>query len=167
MARVFFVYCRLLLNIIALLTYEEKEDAVTISNEEIMKIVDSPLYKAAYAAREKAYAPYSNFRVGAAIQATDGTIFSGCNVENCSYGLTSCAERNAIFTAVAAGHQNFTKILILSEADKPATPCGACRQVIVEFAPTIEVVSITVDNKVIIEDMSALLPHAFTPKNLD
>jgi cytidine deaminase len=187
MARVFFVYYSLCSTINCSIRYYEKYSGeqtsvlnqrpvdrmgkrgvtVTISKERILKIVDSPLYKAAFAARERAYAPYSNFRVGAAIEASDGTIFNGCNVENCSYGLTSCAERNAIFTAVAAGHHDFIKILILSEAEKPATPCGACRQVIAEFAPTIEVISITVDNKAIIETMSSLLPHAFTPKNLD
>jgi len=149
------------------MVYEEKRNRVTLSKIKIKEIIESNLYKAASKAREKAYAPYSKFHVGAAIETTDGVIFSGCNVENCSYGLTSCAERNAIFTAVAAGYQEFSRILILSEADIPATPCGACRQVIAEFAPEIEVISITVAEQAIIETMSSLLPYAFTPKNLD
>ena len=140
---------------------------MTISKDTIEKIVNTPLYKAAEKARNNAYAPYSNFTVGAAIEATDGTIFSGCNVENCSYGLTSCAERNAIFSAVVAGYQDFARIIILTDADKPATPCGACRQVIAEFGPAMEVICLTMSRDGIIETMSSLLPYAFTPKNLD
>jgi len=139
----------------------------SVSKDQLNEITQSSLYKAASVARGNAYAPYSNFLVGAAIECHDGTIISGCNVENCSYGLTSCAERNAIFTAVAKGLKNFKKILILSDAETPATPCGACRQVIVEFAPSIEIISITIAGKVIIETMTNLLPYAFTPKNLD
>jgi cytidine deaminase len=83
---------------------------------------------------EKAYAPYSNFRVGAAVLASDGRIFSGCNVENSSLGLTCCAERNAIFAMVAAGEKEIREILVIGETEEFLPPCGACRQVIAEFA---------------------------------
>jgi cytidine deaminase len=81
-----------------------------------------------------AHAPYSLFHVGAAIETEDGAIFTGCNVENASYGLTICAERNAIFAAVAAGHKRVVQVAIVADGEKPPYPCGACRQVIAEFA---------------------------------
>ncbi len=85
-------------------------------------------------ASKNAYAPYSEFHVGAALETEDGTIFTGCNVENASYGLTICAERNAIFAAVAAGYKKITQIAIIAQAEQVPYPCGACRQVIAEFA---------------------------------
>jgi len=92
------------------------------------------LLAAAKQAREKAYVPYSNFRVGAAVLASDGRIFSGCNVENASLGLTCCAERNAIFAMVAAGEREIREILVIGDSKEFLPPCGACRQVIAEFA---------------------------------
>ena len=92
------------------------------------------LLAAARRAREKAYAPYSNFRVGAAVLGSDGRIYSGCNVENDSLGLTCCAERNAIFAMVAAGETEIREILVIGETEEFLPPCGACRQVIAEFA---------------------------------
>lgn len=92
------------------------------------------LLKAARQARKKAYAPYSNFRVGAAILGGDGKIYSGCNVENASYGLTSCAERNAIFTMVNAGEKEIRELLVIGAGADFLPPCGACCQVIAEFA---------------------------------
>jgi len=92
------------------------------------------LLAAAKQAREKAYAPYSSFRVGAAVLASDGRIFSGCNVENASLGLTCCAERNAIFAMVAAGEREIREILVIGGTEEFLPPCGACRQVIAEFA---------------------------------
>jgi cytidine deaminase len=92
------------------------------------------LLAAARQAREKAYAPYSNFPVGAAVLGSDGRIYSGCNVENSSLGLTCCAERTAIFTMVAAGVREIREILVIGDTEELLSPCGACRQVIAEFA---------------------------------
>ena len=87
-----------------------------------------------------AYAPYSRFQVGAVLVGKDGRIFAGCNVENISFGLTICAERNAVFAAVAAGCREFAKIVIVADTEVPASPCGACRQVLAEFNPDLELV---------------------------
>jgi cytidine deaminase len=92
-----------------------------------------PLVKAAWEAREMAYAPYSKFAVGAALLTADGRIFRGCNVENLSYGLTQCAERTAICAAVAAGAREFTVLAVVADTAVPISPCGACRQVMAEF----------------------------------
>jgi cytidine deaminase len=92
------------------------------------------LLAAARKAREKAYAPYSGFPVGCAVLGGDGNIYSGCNVENASFGLTCCAERNAIFAMVTAGEREIRELLVIGESDEFLPPCGACRQVIAEFA---------------------------------
>ncbi|MCU0237552.1 MAG: cytidine deaminase [Acidobacteria bacterium] len=92
------------------------------------------LLLAARKAQEKAYAPYSNFHVGAAVRGGDNRIYSGCNVENASYGLTCCAERNAIFAMIAAGEQRIREVLVIGDSSEFLPPCGACRQVIAEFA---------------------------------
>src|SRR5471030_1443505 len=96
--------------------------------------IQSALIAAATAAHERAYAPYSRFPVGAALLGASGRIHNGCNVENASYGLTSCAERNAVFGAVAAGERTFLAVAVVTAAETLTPPCGACRQVLVEFA---------------------------------
>lgn len=118
-------------------------------------------------AAAKAYAPYSNFPVGAAVLTAEGEVFSGCNVENASYGLTICAERNAVFQAVAAGHRSIRAVVVVSRADVPSLPCGACRQVLNEFGPKAQVRSATSKNAKIDTTLDLLLPSAFGPQNLE
>ena len=100
------------------------------------------LIEAARRAQQQAYAPYSRYRVGAAVEGSDGSVFAGCNVENASYGLVMCAERVAIGAAVAGGVREFRRVVVVSDSEPPAPPCGACRQVIFEFAPDAEVLAV-------------------------
>jgi cytidine deaminase len=100
---------------------------------------DADLYQQAQAAAEFAYVPYSHFAVGAALRTTDGDVITGANVENASYGMTMCAERNAVFRAVASGNRQFDAIAVYADADS-VPPCGACRQVMAEFAPDLRVI---------------------------
>lgn len=118
------------------------------------------------AAAQNAYCPYSRFPVGAAVLTGDGQIFSGCNVENASYGLTICAERNAIFQAVAAGRTKIRAVVVLTQTSDPTPPCGACRQVIGEFAPEAEVVCFGTRRQPARYTLSQLLPKAFGPQHL-
>jgi cytidine deaminase len=115
-------------------------------------------------ARERAYAPYSRFTVGAALRAADGAIYVGCNVENASYGLTICAERNAVAHAVARGARDFVAIAVVTESG--VTPCGACRQVLVEFGPAMAVIVADAHDNYRIYRLGELLPDAFGPEQL-
>ncbi len=117
-------------------------------------------------ARSRAYCPYSNYSVGAALVTTSGEIIQGCNVENASYGMTCCAERSAVFAAVSQGKQNF-KTLVVATRDG-GTPCGACRQVLNEFNPTLEIITVDGNGKITHQTtLEKLLPTAFGPHNLE
>ncbi|MES2307116.1 MAG: cytidine deaminase [Gemmatimonadota bacterium] len=118
------------------------------------------LRTAAEAARARAYAPYSGFHVGAALETEEGTIVTGCNVENASYGLTICAERSAVVAAVAAGHRRFVRLALVSDAPEPIAPCGACRQVLAEFGLQLQVDSYAGSDR-ISWTMAELLPASF------
>lgn len=122
------------------------------------------LLKIAEDARFNAYVPYSKFRVGAALLTSDGKVYTGCNIESASFGATNCAERTAIFKAISEGERSFTKIAIASDnSDKnqPTWPCGICRQVIVEFADDIKVITGSSDGDIIETNIKDLLPHHF------
>ena len=120
------------------------------------------LKKQALAVRTHAYVPYSHFAVGAAVESTSGRIFTGCNVENASYGLTICAERSAIFQAVAAGETSLRRMAVVADSTEPVAPCGACRQVMVEFGIS-EVMMYNTAGLGKKVETAELLPYAFGP----
>ncbi len=122
------------------------------------------LLKAAMTARASAYAPYSRFQVGAAVLA-GGEVFAGCNVENASFGLTICAERVAVFAAVAAGPRRIEAVAVAGDPARPTAPCGACRQVLHEFGPEMAVI-LHSGGKPIVQSLASLLPQAFGPDDL-
>lgn len=132
----------------------------------ISENISQQMAAAAREASRRAYCPYSEFRVGAALLTSSGEIVSGCNVENASYGLTICAERNAMFQAVSKGLTAFRAIMIYTPTTTPTAPCGACRQVLNEFGPEMEVISICDGPGVIRKRLPELLPEAFGPQNL-
>ena len=122
----------------------------------------SELIAAAARARERAHAPYSKFAVGAAVLTQRGNVFSGCNVENISFGLTMCAERVCVGAAIASGDSGFREIAIVSDSGVPVAPCGACRQVLAEFAPDLLIISATVSGLIETNRLGILLPNPAT-----
>lgn len=129
--------------------------------------MNDPLIAAATAARTRAFAPYSKFQVGAALEALDGTIVPGCNVESASYGLTICAERCAIFRGVTDGYHCFKRVAIVTDTATPTPPCGACRQLLWEFAPDAEVILANLNGDVLRYTVRELIPGAFDGKQLN
>ena len=125
-----------------------------------------PQVQSATEVMQRAYAPYSQFRVGATLVAADGTEFHGCNVENSSYPAGICAERSALSAAVAAGHRRFSLLVVATEATEPTPPCGICRQALVEFEPQLQIISATLDGRRVSWRLSELLPVPFTPASL-
>ena len=119
------------------------------------------LIKLATEARENAYAPYSNFKVGAALVASNGRVFTGCNVENATYGLSVCAERVALWKAVSEGEREFVAVAVVSASEHPAFPCGACRQLLWEFCGDIEVIIANLRGVRESHHLSQLFPHPF------
>lgn len=128
-----------------------------MNNRDLLKIAEE--------ARFNSYSPYSNFRVGAALLTADEKVYTGCNIESASYGATNCAERTAIFKAVSEGEREFVKIAISSdnsEKNEPTWPCGICRQVIVEFAENIKIITGSSTGDILETNIQELLPHYFS-----
>ena len=124
-------------------------------------MTDRELLNHAKEAAENAYVPYSKFKVGAALECADGTVFTGCNVENAALGSTICAERTAACKAVSEGHRDFVRIAIWAEGENYCMPCGACRQFLVEFAGDMEVLCAKAGGRYVSYPLSKLMPHTF------
>ena len=120
------------------------------------------LVEAALRARENAVAPFSKFKVGAALRTRAGKIYHGCNVENCTYGLTVCAERVALLSALAAGEREFTAIAVVTQSEEPGTPCGPCRQLMWEYCGDIDIMLANLNGKQVPYKLSTLFPHPFS-----
>jgi len=129
-------------------------------------VTDEELARMAAEAMGKAYAPYSNFHVGAAVATEDGHVFTGANVENASYGLTVCAERVAVFKAVSQGHVRIARVAVAASGVQEVLPCGACRQVLSEFGPGMTVITVSDGRMTASYSLSELLPRSFGPRNL-
>ena len=124
------------------------------------------LKAAAVAMLDRAYCPYSHFPVGAALECRDGTVFTGCNIENASYTPTICAERTAVSKAVSEGHRDFVRIVIAGRSKDFCVPCGVCRQVLREFAPDLEIICLNGAGEEQVFTLPELLPHSFGPEYL-
>jgi cytidine deaminase len=131
-----------------------------------MKHSDSELIQVATDAREHAFAPYSNFKVGAAVETENGDIYTGCNVESASYGLTVCAERVAIWKGISRGEKKFGRIAVVVDTEELTPPCGVCRQIIWEFCGDVPVILANLHGKTETVQMAELLPRAFDSKFL-
>ena len=130
-------------------------------------MTDQELMDMAKKAAEYAYVPYSKFPVGAALECSDGTVFTGCNVENAAFGSTICAERTALLKAISEGHrEDWTAIAIAGRGEDYCWPCGACRQMLYEFAPDLRVIAARGDGDFQVVSLADLLPHGFGPKSL-
>ena len=130
-------------------------------------MTDQELIERARLARAKAYVPYSGFPVGAALVTADGTLYTGCNVENASYGLALCAERTAIFKMASEGHHSIAAIAVVADTQGPVSPCGACRQVLAEFAgDEVRVILANLQGETQVTTVGNLLPGAFRPDSL-
>jgi cytidine deaminase len=130
-------------------------------------VTHGELLQAALRAREHALAPYSNYRVGAALLAADGRVFTGCNIESSSFGLTICAERVALFKAVSEGARSFTAVAVTAGPEKPCTPCGACRQVLWEHARDVAVITGSGTGELEERRLADLLPEPFDQRILE
>jgi len=113
-------------------------------------------------ARDNAVAPFSKFKVGAALRTSEGKVYRGCNVENCTYGLTVCAERVALLTALAAGERKFTAIAVVTQSKEPGTPCGPCRQLMWEYCGDIDVTLANLEGRRVEDKLATLFPHPFS-----
>jgi cytidine deaminase len=129
--------------------------------------IEAVLVEAAQVARERAHAPFSRFKVGAALETAAGDIITGCNVENATYGLTMCAERVAIFKAISEGHRGFTRVVVIADTEAPTPPCGSCRQLLWEFCGDIDVVLANLDGVKGRYKLAALLPLPFDARLLE
>jgi cytidine deaminase len=131
-------------------------------------VTNAQLIAAARAVRKNAWAPYSGFKVGAAILCEDGSVYAGCNVENVTFGLTTCAEQVAIMKAVSEGQRRFTRIAVVTGSSPPAAPCGLCRQMMAEFCEDLDILIAHARTDALeITTLRAILPRAFRPQDLE
>lgn len=129
-------------------------------------MTDQALVDLAFSMLERSYVPYSHFPVGAALLCADGTVFTGCNIENAAYSPTLCAERVAVGKAVSEGHRDFVRIAVAGRCEDFCVPCAVCRQVLYEFAPDMEVISLNGKGEELSRTLRELLPHGFGPEYL-
>ena len=131
-------------------------------------MTDQELVRIAFSMHQYSYVPYSKFPVGAALLCQDGTVFTGCNVENAAFGSTICAERTALVKAVSEGHRDdFTRLAVVGNSTEPCWPCGACRQMLYEFAPDLTLLVARKDHSFVKLTLGELMPHGFGPKGMD
>ena len=131
-----------------------------------MPMTDAALVEQAFAILDRAYVPYSHFPVGAALEGADGTIFTGCNVENSAFGSCICAERTALVKAVSEGCRSFTRLAVVGNSTDYCWPCGSCRQMLYEFSPDLTVLVARRDHSFVSYPLRELLPHGFGPDSM-